>query len=362
MTTRTIHILGLGNIGCYMAVALRSLPPPTAPAVTVLLRPGTLPHFRHSVSLTSLASGSMLTATGFVAESSSPPGFPSPSQPPPIRHLIVATKSYQLRDALRPLLPRLSRSTTIVLMQNGIPVLPTDLFPGAGAIPRCFAAVTTHGIYSSATERFAVTLAGVGSVVVGPVSSPFSLGGGDGGGGGGDGRATEEEADWLLEQLARTGAEIVHTPGELQRRQRAKLAINAAINPLSALHGVRNGQLMGIPAAVDAMRAIVAELVAVTRPHHGGHGNPAEQDEEQGELWRAVKHVAHATRDNYSSMLQDVRAGRRTEVREINGWIAARGCQLGVPCPQNQRLVAEIEGLEARLHHAGVSSSPPPAG
>ena len=344
MTAQTIHILGLGNIGCYMAVALRSLPPPTAPAVTVLLRPETLPHFRHSVSLTSLASGSMLTATGFVAESSSPSGFPSPSQPPPIRHLIVATKSYQLRDALRPLLPRLSRSTTIVLTQNGVPALPADLFPRADAIPRCFTAVTTHGIYSSATERFAVTLAGVGSVVVGPVSAASAGSGGDSG-----------SDSWLLEQLARTGAEIVHTPSELQCRQRAKLAVNAAINPLSALHGVRNGQLLGIPTAVDAMRAVVAELVAVARPD-GGYGCPAEQEQEQDELWRVVERVAHATQNNYSSMLQDVRAGRRTEVREINGWIAARGRQLGVPCPQNRRLVSEIEALEARLHRAGPPS------
>lgn len=340
MTAQTIHILGLGNIGCYMAVALRSLsPPPAAPAVTVLLRPETLPHFRNRISLTSLASGSTQTATGFVAESYSP-------SPPssPIRHLIVATKSYQLRDALRPLLPRLSRSTTIVLTQNGVPALPADLFPRADAIPRCFTAVTTHGIYSSATERFAVTLAGVGSVVVGPVSAASPGSGGD-----------SDSDSWLLEQLARTGAEIVHTPGELQCRQRAKLAVNAAINPLSALHGVRNGQLLGIPTAVDAMRAVVAELVAVARPD-GGYGCPAEQEQEQDELWRVVERVAHATQNNYSSMLQDVRAGRRTEVREINGWIAARGRQLGVPCPQNRRLVSEVEALEARLHRAGPPS------
>ena len=349
MTAQTIHILGLGNIGCYMAVALRSLPPPpAAPAVTVLLRPETLPHFRHRVSLTSLASGSTQTATGFVAESSSPSSPSSSSSP--IRHLIVATKSYQLHDALRPLLPRLSRSTTIVLTQNGLPALPADLFPRADAMPRCFATVTTHGIYSSATERFAVTLAGVGSVVVGPAGPVSAASPG----------SDSDSDSWLLEQLARTGAEIVHTPSELQCRQRAKLAVNAAINPLSALHGVRNGQLLGIPTAVDAMRAVVAEFVAVARPD-GGYGCPADQEKEQDELWQVVERVVHVTRNNYSSMLQDVRAGRRTEVREINGWIAARGRQLGLPCPQNRRLVAEIEALEARPHRAGPPSSPPPA-
>ncbi|HWI51942.1 MAG TPA: ketopantoate reductase C-terminal domain-containing protein [Symbiobacteriaceae bacterium] len=55
--------------------------------------------------------------------------------------------------------------------------------------------------------------------------------------------------------------------------------------------------------------------------------------------------VARATAANRSSMLQDVERGRRTEVDAINGEVAARGRQLGVPTPVNETLLQLVNSL-----------------
>ena len=62
----------------------------------------------------------------------------------------------------------------------------------------------------------------------------------------------------------------------------------------------------------------------------------------------AVEGICRATARNQSSMLQDVRAGRRTEIDQINGEIARRADAHGVPAPLCRALTALVHGLEAR--------------
>lgn len=65
-----------------------------------------------------------------------------------------------------------------------------------------------------------------------------------------------------------------------------------------------------------------------------------------GRLLERVLAVARETRENTSSMLQDVMGGRRTEVGWINGFVVREGRRLGVEVGVNERLVALVE--EAR--------------
>ena len=48
------------------------------------------------------------------------------------------------------------------------------------------------------------------------------------------------------------------------------------------------------------------------------------------------------------SLLQDVDRGRRTEVRYLNGYVAARGRELGVPTPVNSGLLTLVEEIDRR--------------
>jgi 2-dehydropantoate 2-reductase len=64
--------------------------------------------------------------------------------------------------------------------------------------------------------------------------------------------------------------------------------------------------------------------------------------------------VCRRTRNNISSMLQDVRRQRPTEIMAINGFIVEQGRQLGIATPVNRELVKKVQAIEAfwTRHHA----------
>lgn len=101
-----------------------------------------------------------------------------------------------------------------------------------------------------------------------------------------------------------------------------KLAINAAINPVTALSRSRNGALVDGPLASVASAA-GAEVVAVANEHGIGLN--------RDETLATVFEVAEATGANRSSMLQDVIGEQRTEIDAINGVVVERASTTGVP-------------------------------
>ena len=117
-----------------------------------------------------------------------------------------------------------------------------------------------------------------------------------------------------------------------------KLVGNAAVNPVSALVGVTNGELLQHLAAriVDAAAKETARVASA-------EGVPI-TDQEAIVLWRAM---AELTAANRSSMLQDVRSGRPTEIDWINGEVVRRGRRHNVPTPVNASLLQLVEVLEA---------------
>ncbi len=117
-----------------------------------------------------------------------------------------------------------------------------------------------------------------------------------------------------------------------------KLVGNAAVNPVSALVGITNGELLQHLAAriVDAAARECARVASA-------EGVPI-SDAEAIVLWRAM---AELTAGNRSSMLQDVRSGRPTEIDWINGEVIRRGRRHGVPTPVNEALLQLVEVLEA---------------
>ena len=118
----------------------------------------------------------------------------------------------------------------------------------------------------------------------------------------------------------------------------SKAIVNAAINPLSALTGMRNGLLAEFPEIREAMLGVVREGTAVSRAEHIVLDPP-----DPGQL---LFSVLRATAMNKSSMLQDVERERKTEIRQLNGALVKHGLKHKVSTPLNQLLTALVITLE----------------
>lgn len=116
-----------------------------------------------------------------------------------------------------------------------------------------------------------------------------------------------------------------------------KLLVNAAINPLTALFNCPNGRLALDP----TLRAILRDIVVEALPLVQSHDVKLSLDQ----AIDRVETVCHATAENISSMLQDVRRGKRTEVDFINGALVREGKRLQQPTPLNRLLTTLVQRL-----------------
>lgn len=106
-----------------------------------------------------------------------------------------------------------------------------------------------------------------------------------------------------------------------------KLVVNAAINPLTALLRVSNGELLERPAARELMAQLALESARVARAE--GVSLPFDDP-----VLYAEK-VARKTSANRSSMLQDVLRGARTEIDAICGAVTQTAQRHGMDTPAN---------------------------
>jgi 2-dehydropantoate 2-reductase len=118
-----------------------------------------------------------------------------------------------------------------------------------------------------------------------------------------------------------------------------KLIFNAASNAIAALTGMTHGQIAELSETRALAEAVMAEGIAVS------DAQAITLDSDPVELfhWAARKDVAYGHKP---SMLQDVEAGRQTEIDFLNGAIVSFGERYGVDAPLNRALTALIKGKE----------------
>ncbi len=116
-----------------------------------------------------------------------------------------------------------------------------------------------------------------------------------------------------------------------------KLLVNVGINALTALTGFKNGQLLDYPETSRLMKNLVAEAGEVARRK----GIPLEEDPIE-----KVRKVAEATKENRSSMGQDIDRRQRTEIDAINGAVVREAHLLGIPVPFNQAVTDLVKAIE----------------
>ena len=228
---------------------------------------------------------------------------------------IVAVKAYATRSAAESSLPVVGPDTQVLSLQNGlgnVEALAEVIAPG-----RVLGGTTAQGANVVAPGH--VRHAGVGETVIGELQ-------------GAGGRAAAVAGIFSEAGLpARTTTDL---PGLIW----SKVIINIGINALTALTRLPNGKLLDYPGTREVMAAAVLEAAAVARALGINllYPNPVER----------VEAVAKATGKNISSMLQDARAKRRTEVEQIQGAVVERAKALGVAAPVNETLLRLVRTLQ----------------
>ncbi|EXF69346.1 2-dehydropantoate 2-reductase family protein [Vibrio parahaemolyticus AQ3810] len=116
-----------------------------------------------------------------------------------------------------------------------------------------------------------------------------------------------------------------------------KLAINCAINPLTALHQCKNGDLAHGDFQ-DTLKNITKELVEVM--------NKEDIATQFDVLFETIMQVVRATSENYSSMRQDVFHQRPTEIDFITGYLLKAAEKHRINTPENLELYQRIKQIE----------------
>ncbi len=225
-------------------------------------------------------------------------------------HALVLVKSWQTSRAADQLITCLSEGGIALTLQNGMGNL--EKLRGKLGFERAALGVTTMG----------ATLVGPGTVRVGGVGPTHIV----------PNQRLEPMVDWLRQ----VGFSIEESY-DLESLVWGKLVINTAINPLTAILKVANGELIEQRDATHLMFAAARETAAVA--HAKGVKLPFQEPEFE------VVNVAHRTAKNHSSMYQDILRGAPTEIDAICGAIVEEGEKLGIPTPTNQTYLHLIRAM-----------------
>jgi len=202
---------------------------------------------------------------------------------------VILVKGYDTVEAVK--LARRLRPAKIVSLQNGL----------VDAVPQ---GITTAGAHRKGNR---VVVATTGETLLPRGYSAFA------------------------EQLRAAGL-AARVSTEIDRARYLKLLANVCINPVTALFRIRNGDVARAP-YLFLTRALAAEAAAALRMRPP----------------RALAHVlkvARATARNRSSMLQDLEAGRRTEIGHITGALLQIAARRRVDTPTHRALLRIISVIE----------------
>jgi 2-dehydropantoate 2-reductase len=292
-----ISVIGAGALGTFYCALLSA----SGRDVTLVCRERDVETLRKGVRVTGLL------------EKSAHPGIAAIS---PVSDLVFVTvKTFDIPSAVQgiPLKP----DTLVVVVHNGLggdEAAAALLGPGHVAAGVSYSGVTF-------LEPGVVKLAGFNEIVLGSIEP-----------------AVGERLGIAVEALEKAGLKSCIT-NDIRGAQWEKLYANIGINAITAVTGLKNGDLLKVPELKNLVAEAVAEAAKVSRAL-GIHptADPVE----------STFTVIRETAGNRSSMLQDVMKGKRTEIDAMNGMICGLGKRLGIPTPYNDTLTALVKGMERR--------------
>jgi 2-dehydropantoate 2-reductase len=230
--------------------------------------------------------------------------------------VLFCVKTTDNTTTAKAIAPLLAPNAVVLSLQNGVDnVEQIEKAAKIAALPAVYVA-------ASVPEAGRVKHVGRGDLVIGPKN---------------------DKTSWIARIFSRAGLPCKISEdiaGELW----TKLVWNCALNAVSALGHAKYGQITASADAWKVVENVVYEVLAVA---HAAKINPPGLEDPKAALTGALK-IATQMSEALSSTAQDMNRGRRTEIDSLNGYVARRGAELGVPTPVNQVLFALVKLAEGR--------------
>lgn len=234
--------------------------------------------------------------------------------------VIVLVKAWATAEAVTPLKDYLTRETVVITLQNGLgnaSAIRRALMKD-GTRPHVWLGVTTQEAVRTAPGKVTHTTDGITAI----------------------GRRTPQVNDALSNIAAtlRDNGWRTNAVADIHRWVWRKLAINCAINPVTALAGVPTLSISQDQDLKQAAMSVIREVVAVAEAQ--GVRLSAEM------LGDVLEDVARSQGNTYSSMYVDLQQGMRTEIDAINGQIVRHAKRANIPVPVNTLLTRLVRAHE----------------
>ena len=301
---RNVMMVGAGSVGGFFGAHLAK----SNPNVSFLLRPRTLAAVQARGLTIRSASGTLTVH---------PPAASDPRQLPAPDLIILSVKAYDLDEVMTQLEPVLTDRTVILTLQNGVDTedrllarLKRDCVVGGVAF-----------IYSKIVEPGVIDHYKKGGVAIGEMMGHESP------------RVLE------IQQLFKAAGIPCQLTKDVRRSKWEKMCWNCVFNPLTVVIDDKVAKALDHPEMLGVVHTIVEEVMAVAA---------ASKVPLPAYMAEKVVKWTQEIRDIHTSMYDDWKAGRPTEIDYLNGYIAKTGKALGIPTPVNETLTALIKTITSK--------------
>ena len=231
--------------------------------------------------------------------------------------IILTVKAYDTEESMEILKPIIDSNTVILSLQNGLGN--EEIIVNSRGNKGVLRGITNHGVIF--VKPGEIHHSGMGETVIGEI----------------DGKTTERIKK-ICSIFNSVGIKT-RISNDIKKDVWSKTIINSAINPITAITGLKNGYLLKILGLTKLMEQVCIEGMRVANKS----GVFFDFD-----VFEKTKKIASLTVNNKSSMLQDLQNRKKTEIDFINGAIVEIGKKHGIDTPLNSMLTGMVKVLEKR--------------
>ncbi len=301
---KQILMVGAGSVGGFFGAHLAK----ANLSVSFLLRPKTLAAVKQNGLTIRSAKGSFTVH---------PPAASDPRDLPKPDLIILSVKAYDLDEVMDQIEPVLTDQTVILTLQNGVDTedrivarFQRDCVVGGVAF-----------IYSKISAPGVIDHYKKGAVAIGEMMGHQSL------------------RLLAIADLFKQAGISCQLTDDVRRSKWEKMCWNCVFNPLTIMIDDKVAKALDHPEMLRVIHQIVGEVVAVAA---------AVKVPLASDMAEKVVRWTQEIRDIHTSMYDDWKAGRPTEIDFLNGYVAKVGREVGIPTPVNDLLTAVIKTITER--------------